>query len=100
MCHNQHLKRQASLIHWILKRVEDKNSSEYEPWSAINLNYTDGQVKYHIHLCVQAGYLDAVEIERDPVEPFPHIYKVGNLTLAGHDALNNFRGNIQPDSSA
>ncbi len=82
------MKRDMKLICQLLAYVEC-NETEGPMDIPTVPGYSDGQIHYHVGLCVEAGYIDAAK---------PGIYSVGRrfpsinrLTWQGHNALDELR---------
>ena len=81
------MKRDMALICVLLRYAEQAAEIRRLPAPRVE-GYTDGQVYYHIGLCVQAGYLTATP----PVTNLRgelHYQTVGQLTWQGQEALEN-----------
>ena len=82
------MKRDMRLICQLLAHVECKQTEGPVEIPTIQ-DYSEGQVHYHVGLCIEAGYIDAAK---------PGMYSAGRrfssihrLTWQGHNALDDLR---------
>ena len=54
------------------------------------IGYAAEQIHYHIALCHEAEYLEAQKVS-DKGRGNIHVYAIGPLTWAGHEALDRYR---------
>lgn len=81
------MNRDMNLICRILRYAEGNETDHAIPAPRIS-GYTDAQVRYHIGLCVQAGYLTAEAPKGGPSGSVPRYTDIGHLTCDGHEALD------------
>ncbi len=82
------VKRSDQLIRAILEHVELKQDNGPIPVPEID-GYTPVEVKHHVLLCKEAGYL---LIEAGVRMGTMRVDKIYRLTWQGHEALNTYRG--------
>ena len=79
------MKRNMGLICEILRRVENHGA-----YGDLYIHDVDGHerdvVAYHVHLCVQAGFIEANGAPRGMAQT-PQ-YEISGLTWAGHERLH------------
>lgn len=81
------MQRDMSLIRSLLLFIE-KQEEEFQSFVIIIPNYDSGQISYHVHLMVQAGLVEAIDIStKDNV----NAYYISGITWAGHDFLDAIR---------
>lgn len=78
------MKRNLSLIHDILKLVEEHATGM--PYAPKVEGFAPEVVKYHVGLCVEAGFLHQEGHDR---------FVVNNLTWAGHNALDKLNAGCE-----
>ena len=81
--------RNMKLVYKILEEAHRRQGEGAFEITAIN-GYSPVQVAYHVHMCAQAGLLDA-ESARILDSPFP-LYVIHALTWFGHDKLEELGG--------
>ena len=79
------MKRDKALIRQVLRHFEAQPDFGNLPYPAID-NVEAEMVAYHVHLCVQAGFLD-VTGDRKPLQVLRR-YRVAGLTWKGHELLD------------
>ncbi len=78
------MKRYMDLIHKILRYVEANENDD--PLSVPDFeNYTPAQVQYHIALCYEAGFVNAIEVKVGSRAK----YQLRSLTWKGHEELGS-----------
>lgn len=82
------MERHADLIISILRHVREQPVNGGFRMSAI-CGYDKDVVDYHVHLCVQAGYLEALDVT-SLADTAPQ-YIVRRITWHGHEQLGPFR---------
>ena len=81
--------RDTTLLSKILYKAQH-GASTAEPIEIQITGYAPGVVSEHIHLAVEAGYIDA---ERRDVSEGPIQWRVQRLTWKGHEELERLQGN-------
>ena len=82
------MRRYMKLIKKLLIHAEQRGNGE-DILPPELPDYTDKEIHYHVGLCGQAGYLDIRSVS-GAEEAFTR-YTIGNLTWAGHEALDGLR---------
>ena len=77
------MKRDWVLIHRILKYVEENGDGEDPISLRVLYDYHVKEIKYHLTLCVEAGFITLADPTREP-----HIENVLRLTWDGHNKLD------------
>lgn len=82
------MRRSDKLIQLILEHVE-KHGRPGTPLDQPTFqDYTENEVGYHVMLCEQAGFLDAVEFSS---MGNPYRFQIMHLNWEGHEALKRIR---------
>ena len=82
------MQRKMKLTRKLLEYVEMSNTEERLPVPEFR-EYREAEVRYHLGLCEEAGYLVLYQPEtNDPIRRFGG---VSRLTWSGHEALNAMR---------
>ncbi len=85
------MRREYKLIRAILEYVECHGNGSWINAPELN-GYSNTQIMYHIKLCMQAGFLEAMEDSGIGYDG--EIYRVKSLTWSGHNELERLRGGI------